>query len=149
MSLPDPDRDAQFYEDVPMRRLIAFMFDAVIIVVLMGLVLVAAMIVGLLTFGLGWFLGIALFTVTGFLYRLALMANNSATLGMSFMGIEIRDRTGEPLDLPTAMVHTIGYYVTVLFPVLMIAGWIIMLMSPHKRLMHDWLPGTAAINRPI
>lgn len=149
MSLPDPDRDPQFYQDVPMRRFIAFLIDSVIITILMGLVLVVSMIVGILTFGIGWLMGMAFFVATGFLYRLLLMANNSATLGMSAMGIEIRDRSGEPLEMPTAVVHTVGFYITLLFPALMVGGWLIMLMSPHKRLLHDWLPGTAAINRPL
>ncbi|MBY8975175.1 RDD family protein [Rhodobacteraceae bacterium NNCM2] len=149
MSLPDPHHDPQFYEGVPARRFVAFVIDSIIIAVLMGLILVAAMIVGFLTLGLGWIVGLGLFFVTGFLYRVFFLSQNSATLGMGFVGIEIRDRTGEPLDPPTALVHTAGYYITTMFPLLLVGGWALMFASPHRRLLHDWLPGTAAINRPL
>ena len=149
MSLPDPEHDAQFYDGVPMRRFIACLIDMAAIAVLMAFILSLGMLVGLLTAGLGLILAIGLFFVAGFLYRFLLLARRSATLGRMAMGIVIRDRAGDPVDQATALVHTAGFYVSMLFPALLFGGWLLMLGSPHRRLMHDYLPGTTAINRPI
>ncbi|MEM7671374.1 MAG: RDD family protein, partial [Pseudomonadota bacterium] len=99
--------------------------------------------------GLGLVVAIGLFFCAGFLYRFLMLANRSATLGMAATGIVIRDRDGAPVTAATALVHTAGFFITLLFPALMVGGWLLMLGSPHRRLMHDYLPGTTAINRPL
>ncbi|MEM7506350.1 MAG: RDD family protein [Pseudomonadota bacterium] len=149
MSLPDPAADRQFYDGVPLRRLVAFVIDMIVIVALMALVALSGVILGFFTAGLGFVLAILLFFATGFAYRFILISQRSATLGMMALGIELRDRTGEKLDAPTSLVHTAGFYVTLMFPFLMVIGWLLMLTSPYRRLGHDILPGTTAINRPL
>lgn len=149
MSLPDPDHDTQFYEGVPVRRFIACLIDMAAIAALMALILAVGVLIGLVTAGLGMLLAIGLFFIAGFLYRYVLLARRSATLGMMAMGIVIRDRRGEPVDRATALVHTAGFYISMLFPALLFGGWLLMLGSPHRRLMHDYLPGTTATNRPL
>ncbi len=49
--LPDPDRDAQFYDGVRSRRLAAWFFD-VALILLLGIPV--AIVFGLATFGLGF-----------------------------------------------------------------------------------------------
>ncbi|MEM9045232.1 MAG: RDD family protein [Pseudomonadota bacterium] len=149
MALPDPDRDPQFYEGVALRRFAAGAIDTTVILALMGMVLTSGILLGAFTFGLALILSIGLFFVTGFLYRFLLISRRSATLGMTFTGIELRAKDGQPLDQATALAHTAGYYVTLLIPALMFGGWVLMGTIPHRRLMHDYLLGTTAINRPL
>ncbi|MEM8793092.1 MAG: RDD family protein [Pseudomonadota bacterium] len=149
MSLPDPERDPQFYEGVPLRRFTAGLIDSVLILGLMGIVLALGLIVGALTLGLGLVIAFGLFFVTGFLYRFIMVSRFSATVGMAFTGIVLRDRQGDQLDSATALTHTAGYYVTLFIPALLLGGWVLMGTIPHRRLMHDLPLGTTAINRPL
>ncbi|MEM1275064.1 MAG: RDD family protein [Pseudomonadota bacterium] len=149
MSLPDPERDPQFYQGVALRRFTAGVIDTVVILVLMGGVLAFGLILGALTFGVALILAIGLFFVTGFLYRYLLITKRSATLGMIWTGIELRRRDGAPLDQATALTHTASYYITLMIPALLFGGWVLMGTIPHRRLMHDLLLGTTAINRPL
>lgn len=145
MALPDPLRDSQFYEGVPLRRFAAFVIDFIIITVL-GLV--GAFIVALGTFGLGTPLMFLIFLLTGFLYRWLLLRHRSATIGMIMTGIEIRNAQGEKMDQSGAFLHTFGFMITFSFAPLMLIGWFLMMSDPYKRLMHDLVLGSAAINRP-
>ena len=92
--LPDPERDRQFYEGVPLRRLVAWFVD-VAIILLIGVPL--AVVFGLLTLGFGFALFPLIVAGVGFLYRTATLAGGSATWGMRFTGIEFRRRDGTPL----------------------------------------------------
>ena len=145
MALPDPDRDGQFYQGVPLRRFAAFVIDFVVILLL---TIIGMFIVALATFGLGMPLAFVLGAVTGFLYRWLLLKQRSATIGMMLTGIEIRNAQGEKLDQNEAFVHTLGFTVTFFFTPLMLIGWFLMLSDPYKRALHDMVLGSAAINRP-
>ncbi len=145
MALPDPIHDSQFYEGVPLRRFAAFVIDFIIITVL-GLL--GAFIVALGTFGLGTPLMFIVFLLTGFLYRWLLLQHRSATIGMIMTGIEIRNAQGDKMDQSSAFLHTLGFIVTFFFAPVMLIGWFLMLSDPHKRLLHDMVLGSAAINRP-
>lgn len=145
MALPDPDRDGQFYEGVPLRRLVAFVVDFVIILLL---TVVAMFVVALATLGLGTPFIFVILTCTGFLYRWLMLKQRSATVGMMVTGIEIRNVKGEKLEQSEAFLHTLGFFVTFFFTPLLIIGWFLMFGDPHRRTMHDMVLGSAAINRP-
>ena len=145
MTIPDPHTDPQFYEGVPLRRLVAFVIDTVAILLLW---LIGVFVLAAVTLGLGAFLAPLLFFATGFAYRWLTLSQRSATPGMMLTGIEIRDARGEPLDQTTAFMHTLIYAVTLLFLPLAIIGWILMASSPYRRMMHDTMTGAVAINRP-
>ncbi len=148
MGVPDPEIDGQFYAGVPMRRLIAFIIDFLVILVLSFVVLVIAAIVITATGGIAGPFMFLSFTFAGFIYRWVMLFQRSATLGMILTGIEIRDAEGHRMSQGTAFLHTAGYYVTFFFLPLAVIGWILMATSPHRRLMHDVFMGTVAINRP-
>lgn len=145
MAIPDPVRDSQFYEGVPLRRFAAFVIDFIVILLL---TLVAMLIVALATFGLGTPLMFIILTMTGFMYRWLMLKQRSATVGMILTGIEIRNAQGEKVDSGTAFVHTLGFLVTFFFTPLMIIGWFLMFSDPYRRTMHDLVLGSVAINRP-
>lgn len=146
--LPSPYEDAQFYEGVAVRRLVAFVIDVVISTLLMVMIAVVGLIAGFLTFGLGWLVAIPLFLAADFLYRWITISSDSATWGMAVCGIELRDQRGERLDAGQALVHTGAYYGLAALGIPIVLNLLVMFVSPHRRLLHDFLLGTAMINRP-
>lgn len=148
--LPDPVRDAQFYEGVPMRRLVAFLIDLAIILVIDVVVIGALAVLGLVTFGLAWALiGVAWFAL-GFFYRVwTLGSGPSATPGMRLTGIEIRTATGRRLTMNEAAIHTAGLYFAMFFLPLQIISVAMMAFGPKGRGLHDLPLGTTAINKPV
>jgi uncharacterized RDD family membrane protein YckC len=140
-ALPDPDYQADFYADVPLKRLIAFVVDTVLILILTVLVLPLTAFTGLFFFP-------ALAMMVGFLYRVLSIAAGSATPGMRLMAIELRNANGERLDLPQAALHTLLF--TVFFSMMLpqLASIALMLTGPRAQGLHDLVLGTAAINRP-
>jgi uncharacterized RDD family membrane protein YckC len=148
MGVPDPVIDGQFYDGVPMRRLVAFCIDLVVILGLWCVVLVVGLLISILTLGLGTPLAAAVFAATGFIYRWVMLIERSATLGMILTGIEVRDATGERLNPIVAFLHVAGFYVSVFATPLLVIGWFLMATSPYRRLLHDLFLGTVVINRP-
>ena len=148
-TVPSPYEDAQFYAGVPVRRLVAFVIDVCIAALLMTVIVVVGFVVGFLTFGLGWIVAFLLFIAADFLYRWLTISADSATWGMAIAGIELRDRRGERLDAGQALVHTGAYYVTVALGIPILLNLLVMFISPHRRLIHDFLLGTVMINRPV
>jgi len=140
-ALPDPDYHGEFYADVPLKRLIAWMVDTVLILVLAALVVPFTAFTGLFYFPF-------LAMVVGFFYRALSIAGASATPGMRLMAIELRNARGERLDLPQAVLHTLLF--TVFFSMMLpqLASMALMLMGPRAQGLHDLVLGTAAINRP-
>lgn len=145
---PDPHLDAQFYDGVPARRLVAFCIDAAVVLVLWLVVLLLGAVLTVVTLGIGAPLAVLAASATDFLYRWLLLAEGSATLGMRLTGIEIRNAAGGRLDPVTAFLHVGGFYVSLIFLPLLVIGWIMMAASPHRRLLHDAILGTVVINRP-
>jgi uncharacterized RDD family membrane protein YckC len=105
-------------------------------------------LVTILTAGVGGPIAFLMFIGSGFFYRWMMLRSRSATLGMIITGIEVRDHEGEKMTDATAALHTAGYYVTVLFPPLLLIGWILLATSPYRRAMHDSFIGSVVINRP-
>lgn len=138
--LPDPDFQAEFYDDVPLKRAIAWVIDTVIV-----LIIVAAIIVA--TIGIGFFFAGFLWLVIGFVYRVVTLANGSATLGMRLTSIELRRGDGTRLDLGTAVLHTLGYSLSMSFVLPQVASIILMLTGARGQGLTDLVLGTAAINR--
>jgi uncharacterized RDD family membrane protein YckC len=140
-ALPDPDYQADFYADVPLKRLVAFVVDTVLILILTVLVLPLTAFTGLFFFP-------ALAMMVGFLYRVLSIAAGSATPGMRLMAIELRNASRERLDLPQAALHTLLF--TVFFSMMLpqLASIALMLTGPRAQGLHDLVLGTAAINRP-
>lgn len=141
-ALPDPDYQPQFYQAVSSKRLLTWVIDSVII---------AGLCFGfsILTFTIGFFFWSILFLVFGFAYRVVTIANGSATLGMRFSGIELRTLAGNKFDLRLAVLHTAGYTVSLIIPVLQVISVVMMLTSSRGQGLTDAFLGTAALNRRV
>ena len=138
--LPDPEYDAAFYEGVPVKRLIAWVIDAVIIGILTAIVVLFTAFIGL------FFLPAVILFVS-FVYRSLTVAAHSATWGMVLAAVEIRTHRGERLDPLTAILHT-GLYLAIFSTMLpLVISAATMLGTPRKQGLHDLLLGTAVINR--
>jgi uncharacterized RDD family membrane protein YckC len=148
MGVPDPVRDSQFYEGVPMRRLVAFCIDIFVVLALWCIVLIFGFLISVLTLGLAAPLAVAVFAAADFLYRWAMLAERSATVGMLVTGLEVRDATGDRLNPILAFLHVAGFYVSVFVTPLLVIGWLLMATSPLRRLLHDLVIGAVVINRP-
>ena len=104
-ALPDPQLQPEFYSDVPMKRLLAFVIDTLIILAVCVAILPFTAFTGLFFFPF-------LMLVVGFAYRVITIANRSATWGMRLMSIEFRTHDGRAFDLGTAVLHTLGFTVS-------------------------------------
>ncbi len=148
MGIPDPEIDPQFYDGVPMRRLIAFILDSLVIFGLWIVVVFIGAILTAVTFGLATPVYFVMLAGTGLFYRWLMLSQRSATLGMMAVGIEVRDQTGEKCDRSTSFLHPLAFLFTLYFLPLAIIGWILMASSPEKRAMHDLMLKTVVINKP-
>ncbi|MEO0916393.1 MAG: RDD family protein [Pseudomonadota bacterium] len=140
--LPDPDYHAEFYADVPSKRLMAWVIDTVLITA----IVVLAVIFGAL---LPLFFLPLVYAVVSFLYRWGTIAAGSATPGMRFMAIELIDADGRRLDNLTAFLHTAGYTVSVVTVPLQLISIVMMVTTARRQGLTDLILGTAAVNRRV
>lgn len=136
--LPDPVRQAEFYDGVAFKRGIAWVIDTIVIVAI-TLPLALVSIVGLFMIPL-------LYIIVGFLYRWFTISGGSSTWGMRMMAIELRDAYGRRLDGQQALFHTLGYSFTMTTVVLQIASIVMMLVSERGQSLTDMVMGTTALN---
>lgn len=140
--LPDPEFDPQFYEGVPLKRLLAWFVDGLI-------VSIACIATIVFTFGIGFFLFAVIFFLMNIGYRWFFVSKNSATLGMQVFGIEIRNGKGEKLTSQEAFWHSFLFIALfIIFTLLAVVSAGMMLMNVRGQGLHDYLLGTTAINRP-
>lgn len=138
--LPDPMVQPEFYDSVTVKRGLAWVIDAVLILALVVPVVILTAFIGL------FFLPV-LFFVTGFIYRVATITGGSATWGMRLMAIEFRDSRGERFDFSQALMHTLGYTVSMsVFPLQLISV-AMMFLTERGQGLTDMILGTVAINR--
>ncbi len=140
-ALPDPQLDRQFYEGVPFKRLLAWVIDVIIIL------LISAALV-LISFGIAAFVFPLLLFVTNIAYRIFTLSRNSATLGMVLTGIEIRNSNGNKLSPAEAAWHTGLYTAVALLFFALVISIIMMLVNERGQGLHDYFLGTTAINKP-
>lgn len=143
--LPDPDLDPQFYQGVRTRRLVAWIIDITLILIV-GVPL--ATVFGLATLGFGFALFPLMVAGVGFLYRTATIASGSATWGMRFTGIELRRGDGTRFDLPMALAHTAIYTVAIGSGILQLISCLTILGTRYRQSLADIVLGSTMINRP-
>lgn len=138
--LPDPDRDQAFYDDVPTKRLIAWVVDVILISVITAVLVLISLFTALFILPL-------VYAATSFLYRWFSLTRHSATPGMRFVSLEMRKGNGETFDGATALLHTAGYFASLAIFPLQLISIVLMLMSERKQGLTDMVLGTAALNR--
>lgn len=138
--LPDPDLQAEFYADVPVKRLVAWLADTVLIALISLLIVPFTAFTGLFFFPL-------LMLMVGFIYRVTTITNRSATWGMRLMAIEFRASNGERFGFGLAVLHTLGLSISFAMPLLQLISIVLMLTTARKQGLTDHVLGTVALNR--
>lgn len=139
-ALPDPADQPEFYANVPSKRLFAWIIDMVLIGLLVVLILPFTAFTGLL------FLPF-LTLVVSFIYRVVSLSRSSATPGMRLVWLEFRTHRGEKFDFGMAILHTLGYTISVSMFVPQVISIILMLTTARAQGLTDLLFGTVAIKR--
>jgi len=139
-ALPDPETQPEFYADVPAKRLVAFVVDTLVIIVLSLLVVPFTAFTGLFFFPV-------LMAVIGFAYRVVTITRGSATWGMRLVAIEFRAADGRRFDLGLAFAHTLGLTISFGLPLLQVVSIVLMLTRPRGEGLSDLVLGTVALNR--
>ncbi|MCV6597083.1 MAG: RDD family protein [Mangrovicoccus sp.] len=138
--LPDPDTAPEFYDDVVLKRLFAWIADSLAILALSILVLPFTAFTGIFFFA-------AIYMVLGVIYRIVTLTRYSATPGMLLTSIEIRRSDGGRMDATLATLHTLLFTFFSTFFLLQAVSIILMLINDRRQGLHDMLLGTAAVNK--
>ncbi len=140
-ALPDPDFQAEFYADVAIKRLFAWIIDSALILLLCLLILPFTAFAALFFFPF-------FYLVIGFAYRVLTLAGRSATFGMRLMAIEFRTHRGERLNFGMAVLHTSFYSLSIGLVMPQVISALLMLTTARAQGLSDLVLGTVAMNRP-
>ncbi len=143
----DPRWEDALLAGVRLRRCLAWLVDLVLVAMLVGLLWTSLLLLGLATFGLGWwFLGLV--PLVPFAYHcLFLTSELSATPGQALCGLMVRrnDDLGPP-SLAQAVVSTLIYYLTLATSGLLL---LVALVTRRKRTLHDLISGLVVVRGRI
>jgi uncharacterized RDD family membrane protein YckC len=144
----DPVANPELFEGVLARRVVAFLVDLIIIGVPILLAMIFIGILGLVTFGLGWFLFWLVYpgsVIWALIYYGSTFGSPaSATFGMRLMDLEMRTWYGAPAYFVLGAAHAVVFWITVsvLTPFILLVAF----FNQRRRLLHDILVGTVVIN---
>jgi len=123
------------------RRVVAVMLDLILVSFLCFGIWMA---LGILSFGLLWFILPPLFPFVAFFYNgMTISGRRMATPGMRMMDLEVRLTDGSRVPFINAAVHAVLFYVSWMFPPVFLFS----LVSSEKRCLHDILSGMIITRR--
>lgn len=137
---------ARFYEGVRTRRILAFILDYSLVLLLLVPAAFVVFLLGIVTGGIGWMLYAVLVPAIAVAYvGLTLGGSAQATPGMRLAGIRIERLDGNPVDPVLAVLHGVLFWASnaVLTPFVLLVG----LFTPRKQLLQDLLLGTVVVRR--
>jgi uncharacterized RDD family membrane protein YckC len=141
----DPVTQPELFQRVIRKRFVAFIVDAIIILVLTGLAYVLVAVLGILTLGLAWLLFGLVFPLVALGYNaFTIGGSNSATVGQRMMGLTVPMWFGGKVSPLIAAFHALLFWLSlvIFFPILL---WCF--FDSRKRFLHDILAGIMVINR--
>jgi uncharacterized RDD family membrane protein YckC len=127
------------------RRCLGWLIDLLLVGLLVGTLWASLLLLGLLTFGLGWWL-LGLVPLAPFAYHcLFLTSSMSATPGQAMFGLVVRrdDDLGPP-SLAQAVISTLLFYLTLATSGLLL---LVALFTQRKRTLHDLASGLVVVRR--
>ena len=128
------------------RRIGAICLDLIAITIIFTAVLMVLFVLGIVTFGLTWFLIPPLFPAIALFYNgITISGWRMATPGMRAMDLEMRTSDGGRVPFLTAAVHAVLFYLswTILTPLVLLVS----LISSDKRCLHDIVAGVVVTRR--
>jgi uncharacterized RDD family membrane protein YckC len=144
MSYGNPQFDDDFLTGgVMTRRWVAWVFDVVLIAVLVWFLWWILVMFGLLTFGLG-FGAMSILPIVPFCYHfLSLLGSSSATPGQQMMGLTVRrDYDLGPPTALQALVSVLVFYLTLATSGLLL---LVALITRRHRTLHDLVSGLVVV----
>ena len=142
MRLPDPQDHPEIYEHLIAKRFLAWVIDVAITLTLVLVVLV-------LTLGLALILSPFIWAAISIAYRTTMLNRYQATLGMLVASTRLYHLDGRKPDHRTTLLHSITYSATMAMILPQIGSIALMLNTPYKQGLNDWLLGTTIVNRYI
>ena len=144
----DPATNPELFEGVVARRVVAFLIDFLILSIPVVFVSMFIFAIGVVTFGLGFFLygllwpAMVLWAIC--YYGMTLGSPSSATIDMRLMDIEMRPWYGAPAYFVLGAVHAVVFWITIsaITPLILV----VCLFNERRRCLHDFLVGTVIIN---
>lgn len=138
--LPHPDHAPELYQDVLLKRFLAWLVDLVVTFAITGAVVVMTVFIGLFFLPLLW-------AVVSITYRTAMLSSYGATLGMMLVALRLRHLDGRQPGPVVCLWHAAlfsGSIVTVLGQIISVG---LMLITPYRQGLNDLILGTTVINR--
>ena len=137
-----PKLPAAAFAGVRTRRMSAFAIDFVLVSIVAGFL---SVILFFATFGLSIFFLPSLWPFVAFFYNgTSISGRRMATPGMRLFDLQIRSVDGARPSFIAAAIHGVMLYLSWLFlPIFLVS-----LVMPDKRCLHDILAGLIAVRRP-
>lgn len=140
MSLPHPSDDPGFYDHLIAKRFIAWAIDLMVTTVLVAIALALTAFVTIFIFPILWF-------AVAVAYRTVMLTRYGATLGMMVAAIKLRRLDARRADSTLCLWHSVLYAFSMVFVFPQIASIALMLVTPYKQGLNDWLLGTTLVNK--
>jgi uncharacterized RDD family membrane protein YckC len=135
-----PDEALPPVDGVIVRRGFAWLIDACILLVIAMILWVVVLIIGFLTFGLGWFLLPVLAVTTIMAYAaVTIGGSRQATPGMRMLDLVVTTPEGDAPAALNAAVHALLFYLIAPTFVLWFASLLIGFLRADARMGHDLL----------
>lgn len=135
--------DWRLFEGVRTRRIIAFLIDYAMVILLLVIAVPLIFVLGFATFGAAWLLYVVLTPLVALTYvGWTIGGPSQATIGMRLAGIRLERYDGRKIDFLTAVVHAVLFWASAaIFLPLLLAP----LVLEHKRTLHDMALGTVVV----
>mgnify|MGYP000982976608 CR=1 len=140
MSLPHPHDDPGFYDHLIVKRFLAWAIDLMVTLVLVMLVLGLTAFLTVLILPVIW-------VAVAVAYRTVMLTRYGATLGMMVAAIKLRRLDGTWADATMCLWHSVIYAMSMVFVFPQVASVALMLITPYKQGLNDWLLGTTLVNK--
>ncbi|GJE14123.1 MULTISPECIES: RDD family protein [Methylobacterium] len=127
-------------------RAVAYLLDILFIFGFTALLTLVITVIGVVTFGLGWTL-FAVLPASGIIYSAITVGGpKQSTIGQRLMGLRVvAPETGARVDIITAAVHALLFYVAISTFLLWCVDVVFGLVRSDRRLGHDLLLGLAVV----
>ncbi len=128
-------------------RTVAYLLDILFIFGFTVVLTLLITVIGVVTFGLGWTL-FAILPASGIIYSaITVGGSKQSTIGQRLMGLRtVAPESGARVDVITAAVHALLFYVAVSTFLLWCVDIAFGLMRSDRRLGHDLLLGLAVVH---
>ncbi|WP_323036938.1 RDD family protein [Pararhodobacter sp.] len=140
MSLPNPYDDPGFYEHLIGKRLLAWVIDLVVTLALVLVVLALTVFLTILIFPIVW-------AAVAIAYRTVMLSRYGATLGMMVAAIKLRRLDATRADALQCFWHSVIYAASMTLVLPQIGSVALMLITPYKQGLNDFLLGTTLVNK--